>query len=249
MTASVAERLRDGGQLVGTFLQIPHRVGGEVAGTLGFDLVCVDAEHSVLSAEGIADVIAGAQLAGCPALVRVASIEQVGVALDCGAAGVIVPRINTAAEAARVVDAALYPPHGSRGAGPSRATGYGESLVRYLAGADAELLVGVQVETESAVACAGEISAVPGIDLVFVGPGDLAVSVGGAAGFATVDLTQPIDVVLDAARAESRATGIFAPDAETAAAWLDRGVNLVLVGSDLDFLRAGARGVQKVMQR
>jgi 4-hydroxy-2-oxoheptanedioate aldolase len=240
---TVAERLRAGEQLLGTFVQVPHRVGGEVAGALGFDLVCVDAEHAVMGAAAVADVVAGAQLAGSACLVRTASRDatHIATALDAGADGVIVPMVRSAAEAKQVVDAARFPPAGLRGAGPSRASGYGRRLAEYLGRANDDLLVGVQIETADAVERVAEIAAVGGIDLLFVGPGDLAVSVAGASGFGDADLEQLVDEVFAEARRAGCATGIYASSADDAARRRAQHVGLVLVASDIGFLAEGAR--------
>ena len=108
---------------------------------------------------------------------RVPAVDPVaiGQALDWGAEGVLVPRVNTPDEARAAVDAARYPPHGSRGAGPGRASGYGRAIPAALERAARETVVALQIETVEALDRVAEIAAVPGVDLLFIGPGDLGV--------------------------------------------------------------------------
>ena len=122
-------RIEAGEPLVGTFLQSPSVAGAELVSGLGVDFVCVEGEHSGLGREQVQGLVAAAAVAATPALVRVSAnaAVEIAAALDAGAAGVIVPRVDSAVEAAAAVRAARYPPAGTRGIGPSRATGYGRS--------------------------------------------------------------------------------------------------------------------------
>ena len=237
---SLRERLRAGGPLVGTFLQAPTAVTAELVAALGFDFTCVEAEHSAIGVETMQSLVAASLLGGAPALVRVRQNgpAEIGAALDAGAAGVIVPRVDSADEAAAAVAAGRYPPAGRRGVGPGRASGYGRTIPAYLAAANEQIAVGVQIESAAAVEQASSIAAVPGLDLLFVGPGDLAVSLG--VPFGDPALLAAIDTVLEVARAAGVASGIWAPTAEQARAWRGRGVALVVLGSDLGFLAESA---------
>lgn len=116
-------------------------------------------------------------LFGVPALVRVPGLDPVaiGQALDWGAEGVLVPRVNTADEARAAVTAARFPPHGQRGAGPGRAAGYGRAIPGAIARANANTIVALQIETLAALDALDEILDVAGVDLLFIGPGDLGV--------------------------------------------------------------------------
>ena len=207
------------------------------------DFVCVEAEHSALSRETVQLLVAGASSTGTPVLVRVAdnTIVEIAGALDAGAAGVIVPRVDSTAEAAVVVQASRFPPQGARGLGPSRAAHYGRSVPEYFGRADAETLVGVQIETPASVQDAGPIARVEGLDLVFVGPGDLAASMG--VPFGDERVTDAALSVLAAAQAAGRPAGVWAPSAAAARRWLDAGFQLVIVGSDLGLL---AEGVERL---
>lgn len=121
---------------------------------------------------------------------------------------------------------------------PVAPSGDGRRIPESLARADEETLVDVQVETRAGLDALDEILAVDGLDLVFVGPGDLSASLALNGGLADPRLQPLVEDVIDRASAVGKATGVFAPDVESGAEWLARGVGLVLVGSDLGFLAA-----------
>ncbi len=238
---SLRARLEHGDRLVGVFLQSPSPITAEVVSGFELDFVCVEAEHSPLGRESVYALLGAAS---GPALVRVADNATVPIvsALDDGAAGVIVPRVDSAEEAQAAVDAARFPPLGRRGVGPGRASGYGRTLPDYFAHANEQVVVGVQIESGAAVADVVRIAAVDGIDLLFVGPGDLAVSLG--VPFGDDRVTEAALSVLEAARAAGRATGTWAPTAAGARRWFDLGFQLVIVSSDLALL---AEGVERLL--
>lgn len=237
---ALRERLVAGETLIGTFIQVPHMVVADfLARTAGLDFLCLEAEHSAMGAETIQGMVAAAG-AGTPVLVRVEDNAWVPIAraLDAGAAGVIVPRVNSAAEARALVGAARYPTMGDRGIGPGRVTAYGSnSGPDYRTWANQHVVVGAQVETRRALDDLDGILAVPGIDLIFVGPMDLASSLGLAPG--SPELNAVIEDVVSRARAAGRAAGIFAMTAEQVGYWVDRGVQLILYASDLRFMGVG----------
>ena len=226
-------RLHCGPPLLGIFVQTPSGVVAELISGLGVDFVCVEAEHSAMGRETVQALVAAA---GCPAFVRVAqnASVEIAAALDAGAAGVIVPRVDSADEAAAAVAAARYPPEGVRGLGPGRATGYGRTIADYFGRANGEIAVGVQIESVAAVEHVEEIVRVEGIDFIFIGPGDLTVSLGVPFGDARV--AEAVDGVIAVATAVGLPVGIWTPTAVQAAGWFGRGVQLVILGSDLAFL-------------
>jgi 4-hydroxy-2-oxoheptanedioate aldolase len=233
--------MRGGERLTGTFVQSRDPSALEFLGRLGFDLLCIEAEHTPMGAETVQALVAAADLAPLPALVRVAANEPlpIAAALEAGAAGVVVPRVESAAEAAAAVAASRYSPAGTRGVGPSRATGFGARLGEYVAAANAELLLAIQVETRAAVESLDELLAVDAVDMIFVGPADLGFSYG-ITDPSSPRLWETIERVLERARAAGRLTGIYAPTPADANRWRAAGVDLVLLGTDLALL---ARGV------
>lgn len=237
---ALRERLSAGETLIGTFIQVPHMVVADfLARSAGLDFLCLEAEHSAMGVETIQGMVAAAGT-GTPVLVRVEDNSWVPIAraLDGGAAGVIAPRVNSAAEARALVGAARYPTMGDRGIGPGRVTGYGvNSGPDYRTWANQHVVVGAQVETRRALDDLDGILAVAGIDMIFVGPMDLASSLGLAPG--SPELNAIIEDVVSRAQAAGRVTGIFAMTPEQVGYWADRGVQLILYGSDLRYMGSG----------
>ena len=238
----IRDRLRAGECLVGCFVQTPSLAVAEVLATSGFDLLVPDAEHAPLTPLDIQTIIAGAHLHGIPALVRVAGAEQSAIqyALDAGAAGVIVPYIETAEQAQAVCDLARYAPQGRRGSGPGRASLYGLDRIDGVHDAAAHTLVSVQIESKRGVENLASILAVDGIDMVFVGPNDLSLSLGNPD---AAELQAVIEGVLSTAHAQGVMTGILAPTGELAKTYREMGVHLLLTGTDLGMLATQARTV------
>jgi 4-hydroxy-2-oxoheptanedioate aldolase len=174
------------------------------------------------------------------------SATSIQYALDAGAAGVIVPRVHTAEQAAAVVAAASYPPKGVRGAGPGRASLYGLDRVAGMQEALEQTLVAVQIESAEAVENLDAILAVDSLDMVFVGPNDLSHSLGRPA---EDELRRVIDDVLVRAQAAGVLTGILASTPELVDRYRRAGVSLILTGSDLALLAAGARSLLEALTR
>lgn len=237
---NLRERGRSGGGLSGTFVAIPHPVAVEVMAMAGFDLLCLDAEHAQVGRHELEGLARAAEVGGTPLVVRVAGnvAEDIAAALDAGAAGILVPRVASAEEARAAVAATRYPPEGARGAGPGRASRYGADVAGTVATANGRILLAVQVESAAAVAAAPEIAAVAGVDVVFVGPGDLAVSMGATGDPARVEAA--ILAVIAACRSAGVAVGLWRPSADDVARWRDAGVSVFVVASDTMILRAGA---------
>jgi len=224
--------------MTGPFLAVPAPMVVEIACASGPDFVCIDMEHGPISAETGENMVRATALHGIPALVRTPGVDAVaiGQALDWGAAGVLVPRVNTAADARAAVEAARFPPEGSRGAGPGRASGYGRAVLAAVERARHETIVALQIETVPAVNNLSAILAVPGVDLLFIGPGDLALGLA-AAGRAD-ELGTAIDTILAACSAAGRAAGIFAMTRDGLRPYEGR-VSLGIIGSDATILVAG----------
>jgi 4-hydroxy-2-oxoheptanedioate aldolase len=199
------------------------------------DFICIDTEHSPISDGVLTDMLRAADLAQVPALVRVRGVlaQNITAALDAGACGVLVPHVSTAEEAAAVVRAARFPPHGARGAGPARAASYLRDIGGMISRAREETLVAVQLETLRAVANVEDILAVEGIDLVFIGPGDLGVDAAAHGSIAPVEAL--IERLVSAAEAAQVPVGIFTADRAASKRWMAR-LSFVIEGSDALFL-------------
>lgn len=238
--------------LIGTFSAIPHPVAIEVAAASGVDFLCIDWEHTQIGRERIEDLIRAADVHRVPAIVRVPghAPESIASALDAGAAGVLVPRVSTAAQARAAVLATRYPPVGERGVGPGRAAAYGYGIPDYLAKANAELLLAIQVETAEGLANIKEIAAVDGVDVIFIGPGDLSVSIDAMGPAGKERLNAAIETITGVALAAGRAVGIFRPSSDDVDGWSQSGISFILLASDTMFLGASlASGVDDARRR
>jgi 4-hydroxy-2-oxoheptanedioate aldolase len=239
----IKERLRGGDQLVGSFLQLrSSSVVEAMARGNGFDFLCVEGEHSSLGPSEIASLVRDVDLVGMPCLVRVGGNDfaVIASALDAGAAGIVVPRVESAAEADAAVFAAHFPPAGGRGAGPGRASRFGSDLDAYLEVARTETLVCVQVESRAAVEQIDELASTPLVDLIFVGPRDLALSYGLDPVGDASELRALAASVFARSRDAGKLTGIYCHTPEDAKSWLSEGVSVVIIGSDLVFLTIGS---------
>jgi 4-hydroxy-2-oxoheptanedioate aldolase len=239
---TVRRRMEAGEQLVGTFVQSHDPAALEFLGRLGLDVVCIEGEHSAMGPETVRALVAAAELAPVPPLVRIAGNDPMAIAaaLDAGAQGVVVPRVDTAAEAAAAVAATRYPPDGARGLGPSRAAAYGPGIPDYLARANRDLLLAIQVETRAAVDGLDALLEVEDVDMIFVGPGDLGCSLG-IADPRSPELLEIVESILTRSKEAGRLTGIFAADPEAANRWRAAGTDLVILGSDLGWLAEGVK--------
>lgn len=232
------------------WMSLPCAFSAELMARAGWDCLTVDMQHGLADYAAMTAMLTAA--GETPVLVRVPWLEESAVmrALDAGAAGVICPMINSPAEAVRFVECVRYPPAGRRSFGPVRAQlCFGDD---YYARANDEVVALAMVETREGVACVDDILAVPGLDGVYVGPADLACSLGYAPSFAPRDreVVAAIDAVAVAARRrEGAVAGLHANDAETARAARRRGFNFVTAATDARVLRAGMAAVVDQLKR
>ncbi|WP_027142131.1 HpcH/HpaI aldolase/citrate lyase family protein [Mesorhizobium sp. WSM3626] len=228
--------------LVGSFAAIPHPVAVEVMALSGLDFLCIDWEHAQISREMIESMVRAADVHRVPAMVRVPghAPEAIQAALDSGAQGVLVPRVSTPAQAAMAVKASRYPPRGERGVGPGRAAGYGYRIPEYLAGANERTAVAIQVETVEGLANIDAIAAVEGVDVVFVGPGDLSVSIDAIGPKGAEKLADAIRRIIGVTIAHDKTSGIFCASPQTVGQWAAVGASFFVLASDTMFLGAGA---------
>ena len=222
---TLRERLR-GGVAAGVGLTFASPQLVELCGRVGFHWALIDCEHGAFSVEAMEHAFSAADAVGLSLMVRPASDrpEAILAALDRGAAGVQVPHVATAAQAAAIVRAVKYAPLGERGLGTSvRAAGYGIDLdlAAYLANANRETIVCVQIEDREGLANVAEIAAVPGVDVVFVGPMDLSQALGYPGDLARPEFRRAVAHAFDAAHAAGAMTGTSGN-----AAWVRYGIEL-----------------------
>ncbi|MCX7306359.1 MAG: aldolase/citrate lyase family protein [Hyphomicrobiales bacterium] len=229
-----------GARLVGTFAEIPHPVAIEVMAQAAPDFICIDWEHGQIARDQIENLVRACDVKGVPAMIRVPghAPEAIAAALDSGAMGILIPRVSTAEQAAAAVKAARYPPAGERGVGPGRAGGYGYRIFDYLAEANDQVVVAVQVETAEGLANADAIAATEGVDVVFVGPGDLSVSLDAYRPDGARKLANAIDKIIAATLKRGKTAGIFCGKPDDVIRWTAKGSSFFILASDTMFLGA-----------
>ncbi|MCU1536826.1 MAG: Aldolase [Humibacillus sp.] len=236
-------RLRGRETILGYWVVMDSPISTERLARIGYDYICFDGQHGLLDYKGILAgmqaVDAGGESVG---LVRVGANDAflIGQALDSGAAGIIVPLVNTAEDAARAVSLAKYPPLGIRSYGPMR------SQLRIgpdPADSNAATVVLAMIETPQGLENVEAIARTPGIDGLYIGPSDLRIAVGGATSSdPAVDdaFEQAVTRILAAAESAGIAAGFHTPNGEVAARRLAQGFTLATVSADLVHLEQAA---------
>jgi 4-hydroxy-2-oxoheptanedioate aldolase len=233
------ERWKAGEATLGAWCTIPSPWSAEVAARSGHDWVCVDTQHGLIGYDVMLPMLQAISAGGAPSFVRVPWNEPGTImkALDAGAGGVIVPMVNSADEAKSVVGACRYAPDGFRSMGPTRA--------RTLGGEWRLPICVVMVETVQAVSRVDEILAVPGVDAVFVGPSDLAVSAGVDSSYEGrhPEHRRMIEIVAKSARTHGVVAGIMCGTPEVAAQWHKVGYQMLALDSDTRLLAAATEQI------
>jgi 2-keto-3-deoxy-L-rhamnonate aldolase RhmA len=210
---------------------------------LGFDWFMIDTEHSPVNPETVAAMVAVLGGGGPAPLVRVGNVDPylIKQALDSGAHGILVPLVSTEEQARAAVAYAKYPPAGVRGAAAAAASRYGLELGSYLRRANAETLVGVQIETKEALDHLPAIAAVEGVDLLFVGPQDLTLSLGLLDDRAHPRVREAMASVVAACEQHGKVPGTLVINPEEKRAAIDLGFRFVSLAGDVRFMLEGAR--------
>ena len=242
MKVPFKEKLRQDVPLVGIIQTLASSEITEIIAAAGFDWLFVDLEHGTLGIRE-AQVLLQAANPALDCLVRVPANQEdwIKKSLDIGADGIIIPQIHSAREAARAVASCKYPPQGNRSVGIARAHGYGPHFDQYVANANDEIAVVLQIEHSQAVANIDAIAGVPGIDALFVGPYDLSASMGKPGRVNDADVQRAIAAVKECADAVGLPVGIFAADPVAARACMAAGYKLIAVGMDTLLLGKAAR--------
>jgi 2-dehydro-3-deoxyglucarate aldolase len=234
---SLKAKLKKGEVAIGTNISIGHPDVAETLGEVGYDWLLIDTEHSPLEVGTVQNLMQAMRFSRSVPIVRVAwnDIVMIKRALDIGAYGIIVPWVNTKEEAQRAVKAIRYPPAGLRGYGPRRA-----ALVDpdYVKTADKELVLGVQIETKTAIENLDEILSVEGIDAAVIGPWDLSMSLGIYGQFDNPKFDEALDRIVSATKRHKVAAGFLAVD--DVRKRFKQGFTWLNVKSDLVFLKEGS---------
>lgn len=235
---------KSGQPTFGAWLTTPDPSIAEYFALSGFDEVTADQQHSTIETNDLTAMFATIELRGAVPSTRVPYNDYVaiGKALDLGAQMIIIPMVNNAAEAARAAAAFRYPPRGNRSAGPVRPQHVMGDSPRELEGAACV----VMVETKDGLANVEEIAATPGVDAIYVGPGDLALGLGidwDPAGWSPSEAqahASAVEHIRKTCERHGITPGIHVGDAETSFRYAEQGFRLITVASDIGLIFGGA---------
>ena len=232
----VRAAVRRGELVVGTMVVEFGTPGiGRLAAAAGSDFVLLDTEHNAWELETIRSVVSAARGFDTVPLVRVPATEYHLIArtLDVGALGVMVPMVESAAQATAFVRACRYPPAGRRGFGIFYRDEWQGSLGETIAAVNEEILTIAQIESAAGLDVVEEIAAVEGLDVLLVGPSDLSISLGIPGESSHPDFLAALDRVVAACNAHGPAAGTLATTVDGARAMIDRGYRFIMYGLDI----------------
>ena len=238
----VKELWREGKAAVGTWLVLGSPITAEIIANMGFDWVVVDTEHGSIDIGTTQSIIQAALYTGAVPMVRVPWNDPMPIkrALDAGAYGLVIPMVNSREEAVRAVQATRYPPLGVRSFGGPRTRLYGG--IDYFEHANEEIALIVQIEHIDAVNRADEILSVEGVDGFFIGPSDLAISLGLKPGLDQTDArhVDAVSKVLAVGKKHGVPGGIHVGSAEAVNERIAQGFQFIALSSDEGFVRGAA---------
>lgn len=236
-----------GEQLIGLWMGLGSSSAAELCAHAGFDWVLIDGEHGPNDVLTILDQLRAMQGAASAPVVRAPSDDRVLLKrlLDIGARSLLIPMIESGDQAAEAVRSVRYPPQGVRGVGASlaRASNFG-AIPDYLATANDQICLLLQVESRAGIEALDDILAVEGVDGVFVGPADLAADMGFTGRPGAPEVQAVVVETLKRIQAAGKASGILTSDRALAKGYADLGVGFLAVGSDVGVLGAGLRALK-----
>jgi 2-keto-3-deoxy-L-rhamnonate aldolase RhmA len=230
--------------LLGCFLTWPTAGVAELLSLAGFDFLVLDAEHGFFSIESIEQMVIASDGAGIPSIVRVPSCTaaEVGRSLDAGAAGILFPRGDGRAAIHAAIESAKFPPEGKRGLGGVRANRYGtEPLDDFVRDANQRTVMIAQIETAGALAELSEIAALPGLDVLYVGPNDLTQALGVPGRYGDARYQDSLRKIAGQARSSGKAAGIMLGRADQIPGLRDLGYSFFTTSDRTLFLESARR--------
>jgi 4-hydroxy-2-oxoheptanedioate aldolase len=234
---------------IGAWCVMPGSFSAEVMARAGFDWICIDLQHGLIGYQEMVAMLQGVGVTGVPALVRVPWNDPSWImkALDAGAAGVIVPLVNSPTDAGAAAGACRYPPDGYRSWGPVRASLGIKDFTPELA--NGSVVCAVMVETVPALDQLEAIVSVPGVDAVFIGPSDFALSMGFAPRSDEHEHRRRLETVPAVCQAHGVVAGIACGSIDLMARWRKAGYTMLAAPSDMVMLRRGADEFLKEARR
>ncbi len=243
---SVKKALKEGKVQVGcsvSMIRSPEIT--RILAAAGFDWTYLDSEHGGFDLETLQDLCRAAVQGGLCPVVRVADLQYslIARALDCGAQGVLFPRVESPEVLAQAISWTHFPPEGVRGFGlqPTHLEYENAGMPDIIAHMNANTMVVLQIETKTALARVDELLSVPGIDAVMVGPADLSISLGVPGQFEHPKLIEAIGQIRDACDRHGIAPGIHFRALSVARYWRDHGMRFLSCNSEIGFMLEKAK--------
>ena len=245
------ELFKKGKPIINSWLAVPSSFSAEVMANQGWDSLTIDMQHGLIDYANAVNMLQAISTTETTPMARVNWNEpgQIMKILDAGCYGIICPMVSNKKEAENFVKACQYPPKGYRSFGPIRASIYGGG--DYAKHADQEILKLAMIETKESLEKLDEILDTPNLDGIYIGPADLSLAVGEEPGFDKPESTKAykeILRILDAAKKRNLLAGLHNGTAEYAQKMIDKGFNLVTVGSDSRYITAGAKADIKILK-
>jgi 2-keto-3-deoxy-L-rhamnonate aldolase RhmA len=248
---AMKRKLGRGEKVMGAWISSGSPNSLDLLRNFSFDWFLFDMEHSAITIETVAHMVQVLNGSSAAPLVRVGQIDQGAfkIVLDAGAQGIIVPLVNTVEEAERAVKFCKYPPLGVRGVAATKASEYGLSLGKYIRSANDETTVIAQIETPLAVDNIAKIVAVDGVDIAFVGPSDLTMTLGLLDDRTNPKVVEAMAKVVKACDDAGKVAGVMATTLDEAKLAVERGFRFIALGSDMKYITLGARSFLEAVGR
>jgi 2-keto-3-deoxy-L-rhamnonate aldolase RhmA len=250
-TNSLKRKLTTGQRVCGVLIEFNNPEMFELFGHLGYDFVFIDGQHCGMGVETARGLIRAADVTGMTSVVRVPRNDPAVILeyLDAGAGGIVVPNIMSRADAAAAVAAMKYPPVGQRGGfGRSRAANFGitQTQVEYFTKMNDELLFLPLIEDQAALPHLAEICSTPGVDIVLIGPGDMALSMGIPGGWKDPRVQASVEQIRAAAAAAGKPAMIVALDPADGRSLYKQGFQVLMVSSVSLLVNAGGSLLKEI---
>jgi 2-dehydro-3-deoxyglucarate aldolase len=248
----IKERLSKNQFTIGSWITLAHTAIAEIMCQAGFDWLTIDMEHSVIELAQAQELIRTIESYGVTPLVRIGENNPTIIkrVMDAGATGIIVPMVNSRADAERAIESVHYPPSGKRGVGLARAQKYGLGFEEYKLWLAKESIIVVQIEHIKAIENLGEILSVSGIDASIIGPYDLSGSLGCPGEFGNERVVEAIQEYEKVCYNLGKPMGfhLVEPNTERAHELQEQGYNFLAVGLDTLFLGLKCRDIVGVLK-
>jgi 4-hydroxy-2-oxoheptanedioate aldolase len=245
-------RLNRGEATTGLWLSMANSYTAEICGHVGFDWLLIDGEHSPNDIRSITQQLQVLRSSPSPVAVRppIGEVHMIKQLLDIGAQSLLIPMVESGAQAAHLVKAVRYPPRGIRGvgAGGARASDF-SNIADYTATADDQICLMLQIESRAAVAAIDDIASTDGVDCLFIGPSDLSADMGFLGNPYAPEVQTVIEDSIRRIVSHGKAAGVYMANEAYAKRYLELGATMIAIGSDISVITQGLRDLKKAYQR